>query len=407
MNRINSLIVGAAATAALLLLLTAAGAVPGWLGVLLTGCLIPIVGLVIRFRGPEQPLPPLPPPHVEYVPTQAPPPPTVQIQGAPLPSADPDYRFLLSCMACWRIRGNGTTPPIENPEELARLTVIARASQLTTAEQPGNYDLIRHKLDGTLTVPLPDRSGTIEIWAHSVWLTLPDGDLQRQHELAAIRKDEQVWEHKRNHERNLRAYLLKEALPDTGSAVAWWLSKNPEQVRETVGLIGTLAQLSAAANNREVDPVFQPLVNGTARADGNGTPSRPPDVGELFAGLNGNTAAGDTADATARTAHSFVDLLFAVDAEAERTRFADQLAKLVKSYGHGDLAERIRTDFDAPDFDFPDFDIPDDGDGADPTPNDEAVTGPVTGRHGMPDDPPDGQANGAENADHQEVHWPS
>lgn len=397
MNRINSLIVGAATMAILLLLLTADGELPGWLGVLLTGCLIPVVGLIIRSWRPEQPLPP-PPPRVEYVPMQAPPPPTVQIQAAPLPSADPDYRFLLSCVACWRVRGSGSTSPIENPEELARLTVIARASQLTATAQPGNYDLIRHKLDGTLAVPMPDHSGTIEIWAHSVWLTLPDGDLQRQHELALIRKDEQVWEHKRNYERNLRAYLLNEALPDTGSAVAWWLSKNPEQVRETVELIGTLAQLSAAANNREIDPVFQSFVNGAAAdGNGNGTPSYPLGAGEFLGGLNGNSPG----DSVARTAHNFVDSLFAADAEAERTRFADQLAKLVKSYGNDGLAERIRTDFDAPD-----FDIPDDGDGGDPAPNGEATAGPVTGRYGMPDDPPDEHANGTENADHREVHWP-
>jgi hypothetical protein len=392
MNRTVSLIIGAAALAVLLLLLTAAGVVPGWLGVLLIGCLIPIGGLIVRSWRPEQLVrmwrseQPLSPLRVEYESAQAPPP-TVQIHDAPLPSADPDYRFLLSCVACWRVRAGGSAPLHAHPEELARLTVIARASQLTVTEQPGDYDLIRHKLDEALAVLIPDRTGTIEIWAQSVSLTLPADDLQRQHDLSAIRKDEQVWEYRRNYERNVRAYLLNEVLPDTGSAVAWWLAQDPKQVRETVGLIGTLAQLSAAANNRDVDPVFQSFINGDARPNGHGTPLQLLDIDAVSASLNGNPTDGSTLD----SAHNLVNSLFSPEAEAERALFADRLARLVKICGHGGLAERIRTDFNAPP-----LDIPGDGDSANPPPNGEAATETQTSRHVKPDNPSAESADGAQ-----------
>jgi hypothetical protein len=370
MNRIGNVVGAAVTVAVLLILLTATDIVPGWLGVALAACLAPVGVLVGRSRRPEAP-----PPRVEYVPTPAPPPPAVQIQAAPLPTADPDYRFLLSCVACWRLLPGGSTPAYA--EEVARRAVVARAAQLAADEQPGSYDLVRHKLDGVLAEPQTDNSRNIEIWAHSVVLTLPNDDMQRQHDLAAIRKDEQVWEHRRNYERNVRSYLFKEVLPSTGSTVVWWLAQDPKQVRETASLIDTLGQLSAAANNRPVDPALHPSMQEPVRLENGATQPA------ALLGFDGGSPNGDRAEPVTRIVHQLADTVYAVDDEARRARLADVLAKLLADDGRDDLATRIRTEFNAPDFDVLDTDAVDDVEPASGPAADESSTG----RHGLSSEP--------------------
>ncbi len=344
MNRATYLIIGTA-TALLIVVLTAYGVWAAWVGVLIAGALAVALVVALLAYQPAPPAPvatfaplPVPPP------PPAPPPPPLTIQGVPLPSADADYRFLLYATVCWRFRPDGPDKQHPHPEELAKRIVIERAAQITAAEQPGGYDLVQHRLNNVLATITPDRTGSIEVWAHSVSLTLPNEDMERQYRLSTVRKNEQVWEHERNYERNMRSYLRNEVLGDAGSTVVWWLAKDPRQVQETVGLIGPLAQLSAAANNKEVDPVFRPLTSAGPVVAAPDAAVAPPAPGR--------------SDVAAQSAHTLADTLFPPDAGPQRSRFADQLARLIATSGDADVADRLRTTFDIPDLSTPDPHVP-------------------------------------------------
>jgi hypothetical protein len=348
MNRTVYLLVGAA-VAVLIVVLTAFGVWPGWVGVLVAGLLCAALILAVRFFQPA-PLPPA----ATYAPAPVappPPPPPLTIQGVPLPSADPDYRFLLYGTVCWRFRPDGPDKRHPHPEELAKRIVIERAAQITAGEQPGGYDLVQHRLNNVLAVVTPDRTGSIEVWANNVSLTLPNEDMERQYRLSTVRKNEQVWEHERKYERNMRSYLRNEVLGDTGSTVVWWLARDPKQVQETVALIGPLAQLSAAANNRDVDPIFRQLTNGLP------APAHEPFDSSIIRSEPPPAGRDDMAAASAQT---LADALFP-NTEPERSRFADQLARLIAASGDTEIADRLRRTFDVPDFDVPDFGVPEPG----------------------------------------------
>lgn len=191
-----------------------------------------------------------------------------------LASAVPDYRFTFSATVHWRPVPGFVGLPHGNPTALAANAIIGRAYEVTSAEQPADHELVKLKLNAVLGTMLADRTGQVEAWALRVHLSLPDADVARLRKLSEVRKDEEVWERERNHERSKRAYLNDEVLKTPGSAVVWWLARDFSQVRETVALIGTLAQLSAAANDAEVPELFRPLVEA-ARND--------PDLKDVFA----------------------------------------------------------------------------------------------------------------------------
>ena len=191
--------------------------------------------------------------------------PTVPINAMSLASAQPDYRFVFSCTVHWHPTSSVVGPPHANLSALASNAIIGRAYEITRLEQPGDFEIAQHKLNAELGRVLPDRTGQVETWAVAVSLALPRSDLERLHKLSEVRKNEQVWEHERNHERNKRAYLTEDVLKTPGSAIVWWLSRDFSQVRETVALIGTLAQLSAAANDTEVPELFRPMVEGSPK----------------------------------------------------------------------------------------------------------------------------------------------
>lgn len=380
MNRLTYLIAGGVAVA--LALLTATGLWPGWLGALLAGGAgVAIVAIAHRIQPESTPVA-LPERLVPFVP---PPPPVVRpfaasLQGVPLPSADADYRFLLYATVCWRIRIDGADQLYPHPEELAKRIVIERASQLTAHEPPGAYDLVQHRLATALAVVVQDHTGSVDVWAQGVSLGLPNEDLERQHRLATARKNAQVWAHEIDQQRNVRSYLRNDVLGDTGSAVIWWLSQDPKQVQQAVEMIPPLAELTAAANNRNADATPD-ILNGGGHAQEPPLFSPPP--------------AASREDIAANSVGSIADLLFTANAGPERSRFADHIARLVEHYGAADLAARIRLDFDAPDVFTPDPDAPDaapDHSGADHGTSDVGVGGSDFDRpdigdldHGIPE----------------------
>lgn len=186
------------------------------------------------------------------------------LSGISLPSALPDYRFVFSATVHWRPAAGTVGPPHASLPAVANNTIIARACEITAAEHPSEHSMVQHKLNAALGVVLPDLHRRVEAWAVQVSLTLPATDGERLRKLSEVRKDEEVWEHERSHERNKRAYLAEDVLKTPGSAVVWWLARNPDSIRETVGLIGILAQLSAAANDTEIPELFRPMVEHPA-----------------------------------------------------------------------------------------------------------------------------------------------
>jgi hypothetical protein len=250
---------------------------------------------------------------------QAPPPPQFQtdtVANLPLRSAVDDYEFLFSATVYWRPIPNAAGWQHANPRALALAAVVARAEEVTVQEPPQSYAVAQYRLNSTLGTILGDGSGFVEACAMQVQLTLADADLTRLHKLADVRKDEDVWEHERHHERNKRAYLADDVFKHTGSAVVWWLARaDPDiDVRGTVDLIDTLARLCAAANNTDV-PELCP-----------DEPAVPLDT----------TVAGRVRD-----------LMDGLDLdEAARALFVRRLANAVSAGGRPDAAEDIVGEFD-------------------------------------------------------------
>ncbi|TDV57460.1 hypothetical protein [Actinophytocola oryzae] len=288
---------------------------PWWIGVVVC---VPIIvgGLLVKQRIENERLAEAPPQEHHEPP---PPPPPLPPGRAPvyelvLPSANPDYRFLLSANVLWRQHGSAHL----RPDQLAIDAVRERAARFTQGENARDSDLLAPRLAADLSVARPDRTGHLEAWAQDVVLMIPDADRRRLDKLAELRKDEEVWEHERAHEKNKRAYLRDDVLTTTGSAVVWWLARDASRVEEAVGLIGTLARLVAAAQDRDVEPVFQTLMTDTRQ-----------DVDPM---------------------ERVMGMLLPEGSEPERADLADRLATIATEMGADDVARRIREQYDAPDF---------------------------------------------------------
>lgn len=187
--------------------------------------------------GPE----PEAPTHVQY-----------PVSAVPLPSAEVDYRFLFSATVCWRQATPKTAVPHASPGDLAVHWILTRARELTVLEKPEEYRVVQHRLAVALGTALAEPYGHVVAWAVDVSLTMTDEDARRLDRLAELRKHERMWEQERRMEISMRRYLSEDVLKDTGSAVVWWLSRHTDQIENSVAMIGHLAQLTAAANSREI-----------------------------------------------------------------------------------------------------------------------------------------------------------
>ncbi|MFE2040022.1 hypothetical protein ACFXAZ_03660 [Streptomyces sp. NPDC059477] len=201
---------------------------------------------------PEEPEPPAAPTQQPYQETR--------VVDAALPSATNGYDFLFSATVWWSPvpdhahRSDGACPA------LAVSSVVSRALEIVRREVPGRANVARYLLEGELGVPLPDRSGRVTALAADVTLTLAPADRERLRKLNDLRKDEEIWEYERQHERNKRRYLGDDVLKSAGSAVVWWLARHENEIEKAVDMIGPLAQISAAANDEEVPELFRHLL---------------------------------------------------------------------------------------------------------------------------------------------------
>jgi hypothetical protein len=234
------------------------------------------------------------------------------IPAVALPSAWADYNFLFTATVFWELTPNNAVPPHANPAALAIDAVLNRARQIVVTQIPTEVDFVQYKLGVALGSVIREQSRQVEAWAVDVTLSLTAEDQARLRKLSEVRKDEVVWEHERNYERNKRAYLRDDVLKDTGSAVVWWMARadkgTNKALEESVNLIGPLAQLSAAANNTEVAALYRHLVPPSVRQ-----PSTLP-----------------AADLT------------------ELALFAEQAAATLNAMGRQDVADEIRQRFNSP-----------------------------------------------------------
>ncbi|MFH9473801.1 hypothetical protein ACH4L7_08115 [Streptomyces anulatus] len=198
---------------------------------------------------PEQPSAPVEQPYQE-----------TQVIDAPLPSALDGYDFLFTATVWWKPvldhadRSDGASPA------LAAASVVSRAGEVVRHEKPSRASFAQYLLDGELSILLPDRSEQVKAWAADVTLTLAPADRERLRKLNDLRKDEELWEHERQHERNKRRYLGDDVLKSAGSAVVWWLARHENEIEKAVHMIGPLAQIAAAANDEEVPELFRHLL---------------------------------------------------------------------------------------------------------------------------------------------------
>ncbi|MFE6663445.1 hypothetical protein ACFVFH_07745 [Streptomyces sp. NPDC057697] len=201
---------------------------------------------------PAEPEPPTAPTEQPYQETR--------VVDAALPSAADGYDFLFSATVWWK-----PVPEHANWSDgafpaLAVSSVVSRALEIVRREEPGRASFARYLLDGELGAPLPDRSGRVRALAADVTLTLAPADRDRLRKLNDLRKDEEIWEYERQHERNKRSYLGEDVLKSTGSAVVWWLARHEDDIEKAVDMIGPLARIAAAAKDQEVPEIFRHLL---------------------------------------------------------------------------------------------------------------------------------------------------
>ncbi|MEU8763900.1 hypothetical protein [Streptomyces sp. NPDC048659] len=189
------------------------------------------------------------------------------VRDVALPSLSPDYDFLVTALVRWVPVDVPHGSPEVSSAGLAVDAVLSRARVITAEQPPQRASLVQHQLSGELATMLPDPSGRVLAMAENLVVTLSDADRERLEKLAGVRKDEAVWEHERKWEQSKRAYLGKDVLTSTGSAVVWWLAKNNDRVDKAVADIGLLARLTAVANDEPVPERLQGFLADTDRRD--------------------------------------------------------------------------------------------------------------------------------------------
>ncbi|MEU2953539.1 hypothetical protein [Streptomyces xanthochromogenes] len=266
----------------------------------------------------------------------------VRINGVALPSAVTDYDFLFSATVRWSVLESPDGAMLGNPSGLAVDTVLQRAREITAGQPPSRSALLQHQLDGALAIMLPDPGGRLQAMALEVSLGLPGPDLERLAKLSAVRKEQDVWEHERNHERNKRDYLGGDVLKDTGSAVVWWLARNEDRVEETVDRIGVLARLTAAANNDEVAPEFRHLVP---------PPVLPPEPDVCAQGPLVSETAPDRSEEPSGKANCLDDVIawfgFGPD-DPDLALFGKRLLQVAEGHNKTEAAGEIKARFEGP-----------------------------------------------------------
>jgi len=249
----NSLLTAAAIVLVLYLVCLIVG-LPGWAAIVLTVVLLVLLAVVWKQPDPPRPVvTPQPSAPSVVLPDRDPVftgPPTRTVADVRLPSASPDFHFSFSAVVQWSTVLSGA-----RHADLGAVAVDAlleRARALTATQQVTEEALNQHRLAALLGEPALDEKGQVRSWATEIRLRLPDADQKHLQHLAALHRREQTALLERRMEQDKRAYLKEDVFATPGSAAVWWLVNNPGQVENALGLLDTLAELSAAANDLPV-----------------------------------------------------------------------------------------------------------------------------------------------------------
>lgn len=251
----NSLLTAAAIVLVLYVVSLVVG-LPAWAAVVLIVVLLVLLAVV--WKQPDEPRPvvakpaPAPAPSV-VLPDREPVfsgPPSRTVADVRLPSASPDFQFSFSAVVQWSTVLSGS-----RHADLGAVAVDAlldRARALTVRQQVTEESLNQHRLAALLGEPALDEKGQVRSWATEVRLRLPDADQKHLQHLAALHRREQTTLLERRMEQDKRAYLKDDVFATPGSAAVWWMVNHPGEVETALGLLDTLAELSAAANDLPV-----------------------------------------------------------------------------------------------------------------------------------------------------------
>ncbi|RLK60715.1 hypothetical protein [Actinokineospora cianjurensis] len=324
-----------------------------WVNVVLAVVLIVGTG-VLATRGParreSRPVPPpRQQPEPEPVPAPQPPPPASrEVTSVRLPSSEGDIPFTLSCTVQWYQQAHGHP----DPGVLAVQAVLHRAHQAARSHHPEDTGAV-HAIAATLSHPATDSTNTVRAWAAEVRVYVNDEHRAYLRDMAALRRQQHLAKLEIANERFVREYLNDEVLTSAGSTVVWWLARDKSKVKETVDLIGSLARLSAAARDTEVDEAFRALVPEHLRPAAHADHETPGDKGFSGPGLS-------VVDSSAVvTGPGGVLDLLPDPADERHALFGRDLVDLLVRHDHPDLAARARDHYGV-----------DDWSSADPTPGD-------------------------------------
>lgn len=289
-------------------------------------------------RAEQHSPPPEPPPAAD-------PPATASITPVRLPSSVDEIPFAFAGTVHWLPQGYGSEVTHAEPAALAVQAVLKRARQVTELHHPEDSVAAEVVLASALGQPAPDDTNAVMAWATATKLTVGEEHRAHLQDLSSLRRQRQLDVLRIDHERMVRSYLGEEVLTSVGSTVVWWLAQDRTRVRETVDLIGTLAQLSAAANDAKVDGAFRHLLPEHLRPA--------PAQHEIPFGLtNGSSAdsngqtvfvvdSSGTVDSHAEPVNSPDDLL-PRPGDEHNTLFGHHLADLLDRHEHSDLADEAR-----------------------------------------------------------------
>lgn len=181
--------------------------------------------------------------------------------------------------------------------------------------------------------PRLDELQQVRTWADRIQLKLPQADAKHLQLLTDLKREQESSRLKRGLEQDLRAYLTQDALLTPGSALVWWLAKNPDQVERSVELYPILKRLSEAAQGV---PEERPVVEKPAGINGFGP--------QIFS--SGESRPVEPLATAMPDYEAALEKLFEGCEEPERSYMASQLAYLEDSFERPERAARIREHFD-------------------------------------------------------------
>jgi hypothetical protein len=301
---------------------------------------------------------------VEEEPQPMPEPPMPQqypVQDVLLRSAHQDYRFVFACTVFWRLLPSAPGLPHPNPGALAADLILVEAANLAASIPPEEESRARYRMMNVLGSARVDRTGHVEAWADGIALSLSEKDVKRLTRLAEVRKDEEVWEHERSYERNVRAYLGDDVLTSPGSAVVWWLAgprtDEKRRVDEAVEKISNLQKLTSAAAMAElpgnaaeaIDFRISPsAASSHVFGDQSSSHTALPQLPFVLAAQPDESGNGLSDRPEQSLEDHAIGLVEELSEGPEREMFARRLADLLEAQGRGEAAEQVRRRFDAP-----------------------------------------------------------